>query len=298
MDQVKQNLTGTLPDFAIPYILTQEMEDAAIERKVNSLKDLYQWKAKERHRSTSEIESHLKNHDFTRDFDVKEYLKQINDLTYWDIDEKNRKEQRIQSEKQEMANLSEKCDYKYMYRLLQYNSRKNGREFDLNNYNSMYVKALCFFLSMDKRFESELGYDFKKGLLIRGPYGVGKTYILKCLLDNELQPIEMKSMIDITRMVEREGECFVNIYKKRKLVLDDVGTEEPTVNHYGTKISWFKDFIETHYTSEKVFPRLIITTNCSFDEIEQRYGGRVRSRMAAMFNVIDVKGEDLRKKKA
>ena len=80
------------------------------------------------------------------------------------------------------------------------------------------------------------------------------------------------------------------------ICIDDVGTEEPIVNHYGTKINWFKNFIEGYYAQFNTYESIIITTNCSFQEIEQKYGGRVRSRMAQMFNVINVEGDDFRKK--
>jgi len=78
------------------------------------------------------------------------------------------------------------------------------------------------------------------------------------------------------------------------LYLDDVGTEEPIVNHYGTKINWFKNFIEMYYLKNKPFNKLIISTNNSFDEIESKYGFRVRSRIKDMFNIIDVQGKDMR----
>ena len=42
------------------------------------------------------------------------------------------------------------------------------------------------------------------------------------------------------------------------------------------------------------FNKLIISTNNSFDELESKYGFRVRSRLKDMFNIIDVDGKDLR----
>lgn len=162
--------------------------------------------------------------------------------------------------------------------------------------NAHYIKAICFFLSFDPRFQTELNYSFKKGILIRGDYGVGKTHIIKCVADNYLQRIALLSMLKISEQIKTDGEYNINYNNREKIYLDDVGTEETTVNHYGTKINFFKDFIEKTYDMPNMHNRLIITTNCSFDELEEKYGGRVRSRMAEMFNVIDVTGEDYRKK--
>jgi len=76
--------------------------------------------------------------------------------------------------------------------------------------------------------------------------------------------------------------------------LDDVGTEEHTVNHYGTKISFFKNFIEKYYLQNKTYEKLVVSTNNSFNEMEEKYGFRVRSRIKDMFNIIDVTGKDMR----
>jgi DNA replication protein DnaC len=98
-------------------------------------------------------------------------------------------------------------------------------------------------------------------------------------------------MIDISDEVREYG----GFQAKGKVVyLDDVGSEE-TVNHYGSKINWFKEFLESYYLNSTDFSRLILSTNCNFDQIQEKYGFRVRSRMKEMFNIIDVKGKDLRK---
>lgn len=170
-----------------------------------------------------------------------------------------------------------------------------GKRLVYNDENSFYIKALCYFMSENPKFEDELNLSFKRGMMIRGDYGVGKTHAVKCISDNPLHPIRMYSMIKISKEVDRNGEFIIKSGKDSVIYLDDVGTEEAVVNHYGTKINWFKDFIETYYANYNTYNKLIITTNCSFDELENRYGGRVRSRLAEMFNVIDVKGNDFRK---
>jgi hypothetical protein len=154
------------------------------------------------------------------------------------------------------------------------------------------IKSMCYFLSEDKRFETELGNDFNKGILIRGVSGLGKTFIPKCLSENEFKPISIYSTIEISNICREEGEfkpCFKSI-----LYLDDVGTEQTPVLHYGTKINWIKDFIEMYYLKSTSFNKLIISTNFSFNELEEKYGFRFRSRVKEMFNIVDVSGTDMR----
>jgi DNA replication protein DnaC len=152
---------------------------------------------------------------------------------------------------------------------------------------------LCFFFSSDHRFELELGYSFNKGIMVQGPSGLGKTSAIEAIAHNPVQPVAIYSMIDIANKVRKDGEC--NIDTKSIILLDDVGSEEEQVNHYGTKINWFKDFIESYYLGHNNFSKLLITTNCSGDELERKYGYRVRSRIREMFNTILIEGNDKRK---
>ena len=168
-----------------------------------------------------------------------------------------------------------------------------GKTLIVNDDNKKIITALCFFISSDPRFETVLGYSFKKGLLIRGISGLGKTFLVRCVKDNEIKPITILSMIEIAESVKSEGEFDIRLSDKINY-LDDVGTEQHIINHFGTKINFFKNFIETYYLNNRPFDKLIISTNNNFQELEDKYGFRVRSRLKDMFNVIDVTGKDMR----
>jgi DNA replication protein DnaC len=176
-----------------------------------------------------------------------------------------------------------------------------GKPLDETPDNLPVIKALCFFLSRDDRFFTDLKdgqgrpYDPLKGLLIRGASGTGKTHLVRCAEDNGLNPILTLSMIDITEAVKSEGKFQINQQGKQIIYLDDVGTEEASVKHFGTTNLWFKNFIETVYLRAKCYNHLIITTNLNFKSIEDQYGYRVASRMREMFNVIDLPGKDRRR---
>lgn len=294
---IAQELSSINPNYKapeLPYTLTPEEEESAIKYKIDSLRDLASWKMRQAQMNLNQIEEKLNTMDFNEEFDRQAYLKKVSDLKYWDIEKQNREADYNRQKREEMESLHKYWDANKMYEYLYWSSSNlYGKTLVWNDNNLHYIKSMCFFLSMDTRFETELKYSFKKGILIRGNYGIGKTHVIKCLAGNKLQPIGMYSMIKISEKIKEDGEYNLQSGFK-KTYLDDVGTEEPTINHYGTKINFFKDFIEKAYNWHD-YSQLIITTNCSFDEIEEKYGGRVRSRMAEMFNVINVTGEDFRK---
>ena len=301
-NNIAQELSSINPNYKVPenpYILTPEEEEKAINQKINSLRDLASWKMRQAQMNLNQIDERLKSMDFSKEFNREELLKKINDLKCWDLYKQKMEADRIKEEQDKKDALHKLWDANKMYNLLYYTSlEKYGKELVYNENNLHYIKAMCMFLSLDPRFETDdefkkLKYSFKKGILIRGNYGIGKTHVIKCLAENGLQPIGLYSMIKISEKIKEDGEYSLQCLSK-KLYLDDVGTEEPTINHYGTKINFFKDFIEKAYNWHD-YSKLIITTNCSFDDIEEKYGGRVRSRMAEMFNVINVTGEDFRK---
>jgi len=199
-----------------------------------------------------------------------------------------------QEEVTKSVELQTRCNAKYFYNLMAWTSENVYRKkLILHDDNKPLIRAICFFFSRDERFETELKLDLNKGLLIRGVSGLGKTFLFRCIENNYVRPISIVSMIDISEEVKEEG--YYNLIRNHTIYLDDVGTEEPTVNHYGTKINWFKNFIEMYYLKNQLFNRLVISTNNNFDEIEAKYGFRVRSRMSEMFNIIDVTGKDMRK---
>lgn len=134
-----------------------------------------------------------------------------------------------------------------------------------------------------------------KRIIDSGICGLGKTYLLQCVQDNELNPIQLISMIDVVEVVKRDGDYIPQPQRPREILgFDDVGSEEAVVNHYGTRVNWFKNFIEQIYFRNKVFNKLIISSNDNFETLSNKYGYRVVSRMREMFNVIDVEGRDMR----
>lgn len=289
------NLTDPEPE---EYILTQEEESILVKNEIERLKQFVVWKMGSLAYTEPQIMQRLKEIEWDKEVDKEKLFSTANTNKHQNLWHQQQRVREKQEEEQKQKDLIERCTAKFMFKVMKWTSEnKLGRKLIVHDHNKHLITTLCYFISRDSKFETELGYSFQKGLLIRGIAGLGKTHLVRCLEENELNPILILSMIEITDEIKMNGE-FEIVYGKNKIIyLDDVGTEEPVVNHYGTKISFFKNYIELMYlkNQNKTFNHLIISTNNSFSEIEDKYGFRVRSRIREMFNIVDVKGEDMRK---
>lgn len=275
-------------------ILTVQEETDVINHAINRAKNLFRDKHLEFGERLLDIDVKIAEIDWQSEVDIYSALKTANSNKHYEIWLQNKKEQERINEINRIKELKERHTAKFFYNIMAWTS-KNIYHKDLlvHENNRHLISTICFFLSNDQRFETELGYSLQKGLLVRGISGLGKTFLFNCVKDNELSPITIYSMIELTEIVKSEG--YLELPPNTGITyLDDVGTEEHTINHYGTKINFFKNFIEKYYLNNTVFNRLIISTNNSFTELESKYGFRVRSRIKDMFNIINVTGTDMR----
>lgn len=277
------------------YILTQYEEKAIVSNAILDLQQHKTYKLKGLGYTDFQIKEKLKEFNWEELINKDQLLKRCNSNKHCDLwHEKQREKDRIESERKKKE-LKELWTAKNIFKLMKWTSLNvYGKPLIINEHNKKLITAVCYFLSEDPRLESDLGLSLNKGLLIRGNAGLGKTHVVKCAAENELSPVLILSMVEIADDIKQDGEYEIKMGNRKVIYLDDVGTEEATINHYGTKINYFKNFIEMVYLRNKLFNKLIISTNNSFSEIEERYGFRVRSRVKDMFNIIDVTGKDMR----
>jgi hypothetical protein len=309
LSKIIENHYPSLKDTMISktYILTPEEEEKAIRNAINSEKEAWRYKRDMSKMLQSDtVEAQMEQIDFEKKIDKEKILRIANSNKHRLIQEKGELEKEREELKNKRRELEKKCDAKYFYRLMRsnYELLNLKKPFQQDSDNEGLIKIICFFLSRDPRLETiyraenkggKIYYDLNKGLLIRGVPGLGKTFLFELVKDNELNPIKIVSMIEVAEQINREGNFEFEMGDATILNLDDVGTEEAVINYYGTKINWFKDFIEKSYRNKNRFKNLVITTNLRFDEIEEKYGFRARSRMKEMFNIVDVNGKDRRK---
>lgn len=198
-------------------------------------------------------------------------------------------------EKKKKEEIESHWTAEQMYRLMKLTAAREDKELIYDESNALAIEALCYFCSDDVRFETKLGYSRQKGIILMGGYGTGKTYLPTLLKDNDRNPIQINSMIKIEHEVRNKGSFDLKLSDKHITYLDDVGTESENQKHFGNEINWFQEWIELMYSEQMPFNRLIISTNLNIDGLEQKYTGRVRSRLAEKMNVIILDGSDRRK---
>lgn len=298
ISQLASSLTVRRAPLEIPYLLSPAEEVAAIESHVTNMKSLRRWSILDRGASDLEADDILLEVKWSEEFDRDAVLDKANRLKYWegkDAEIAAHRQHRLMGEYDQLIRT---WTAERMYqRLASRCYDRCRRDLIVNEHTLPLIKVLCYRLSYDTRFVTELHMDPFKGLLLRGDPGKGKTFLVDCLADNPRTPIQMHTLLEISERIRDEGRYSVPpLESSGILYLDDVGTEEVSITHYGTKTRWFKTFIETYYSKRRGdFSKLIISTNDSFDQLQEKYGLRVRSRLAEMFNIIDITGPDLRK---
>lgn len=297
--EVKEVVQGLFPKVITTnedFILTKEEQEQVLFNAIENAKKHKTWKLANRGFNENSIWLKLSEIDFSKEINEAEILRIANSNKHRAIEQRRQFEKYVEEQRKEKEALINKCSAKYMFRLMSFTSKNVfGKKLMVNNDNSFLIKALCFYLSRDDRFEKELGLSLDKGLIIRGSTGLGKTHLVKCLSGNELNPILCINTISVTKELKDEGEYHIDLGENKILFIDDFGSEEPVVNVFGTKISFFRDLLESYYFNKKSYNNLIISTNLNNTDIENIYGKRVRSRNDEMFNIITVSGKDMRK---
>lgn len=166
--------------------------------------------------------------------------------------------------------------------------------------NEEVIRLLCYYFSGDERFELE-GYDLKKGLVLFGGVGVGKSTLMKRFVNNQVQSFKVVMCRQVEDIFSQEGDKTLVEYSHKHQIsvngnifghqylgicFDDLGTE-PESKYYGKATNVMAEIILNRYDNELPFNMTHITTNCSTKEIFDRYGSRVTDRMKQMFNLIE-----------
>ena len=175
-----------------------------------------------------------------------------------------------------------------------------GEKFKIYKKDKEMLLKLCSYFIKDKENCKKFDIDLDKGLLLTGPVGCGKTSLMKLL--HFLVPHQRKYVVmpcrNIVFAFNHLGYKTIEDYGESSFFcFDDMGVE-PMGRHYGKDcnvigeilLSRYDLFLETKLKTHA-------TTNLNAEELEERYGNRVRSRMRELFNLIafDEKDRDKRK---
>ena len=171
-----------------------------------------------------------------------------------------------------------------------------GNHFKILEIDHLIIYKLIAYFLKDEPTCFQHGIDLKKGILLSGPVGCGKTSLLNLM--KFLTPTENKFIVkpcrDISFEFIQDGYQIIHKYSTGKLYLseprtycfDDLGTEN-NLKYFGNECNIMAEIVLSRYDlfiSKKIITH--ITTNLSASEIETHYGNRVRSRLRAMLNLV------------
>ena len=142
----------------------------------------------------------------------------------------------------------------------------------------------------------------RKGIYIYGSCGTGKTHICYAIvkkIEDEMFKIKLWSLPELLRFLKRDFDeankqkdfdntNFAEVINfKGILVIDDIGAEK--------KSEWVEETLYTIINKryEDVLPT-IFTSNYSPEQLIERLGDRIVSRIVGSCDVVELKGEDKR----
>lgn len=155
------------------------------------------------------------------------------------------------------------------------------------------VGQVALWFSWDERFKG----DVRKGLMIRGNVGTGKSLIAeslsKIIFELDILVPKFIHASELQDLYIRNDFDEIDIVKKRAYtIIDDVGVESVETKNYGNVKEPFIDVFDYRYRENK---RTVITTNFKPSEIKETYGTRIIDRFRECMNDLVLDGESFRR---
>lgn len=208
----------------------------------------------------------------------------------------NTNQPHIITEKGVQYHLGELKDNHILYdfkRILIYLDAKGklllGKNFKIYEEDEVVLYKLCIYFIRDFEACAKVNIDPNKGILLSGPLGCGKTSLMKLLrhIVPHQKSYEVIPARNITFMFNNIGYKTIEEYGNSSFYcFDDLGVET-TGRHFGKDCNVMGEILLSRY--DLFLKRNIkthATTNLNAQELEERYGNRVRSRMRQLFNLI------------
>lgn len=175
-----------------------------------------------------------------------------------------------------------------------------GSHFKIYTEDREVLHKLCSYMIRDQKYCKHYHFNPDKGLLLSGPVGCGKTSLMKLL--PYLVPHQRRYQVIPCRNIvfgfNHIGYKTVEDYGSDAYIcFDDIGIE-PTGRFFGKDCNVIGEILLSRYELLlSSHTRTHGTTNLNAEELEERYGNRVRSRMRQLFNLVAFKDTTTDKRK-
>lgn len=194
-----------------------------------------------------------------------------------------------------------------------------GKGFNMNfvidNSNKEFYKNMIMYFMDDPKIEDK-GLSLKKGIMVRGNVGTGKTIAMLVFQYNPqrhynfTKPFRLISTRQIQQEFANNGFKELEKYSTKSFqtssfaygkdkpfarCFDDLGVENHNAKFYGQDCNVIAEILLDRYEMFVKYGMIThATTNLTPTELSKIYGDRVRSRMAEMFNDFVLEGSDRR----
>jgi DNA replication protein DnaC len=167
---------------------------------------------------------------------------------------------------------------------------KYGSHFKIHQKDRFIIFKMIIHAIQDDESCLKHYIDPKKGILLIGPVGCGKTTLMNLVREfcYDHNHYLIKSVRDIALEYSEDGHKALKKYSKQLKIycFDDLGVEQ-NLKHFGNTCNTIGEILLDRYELLIKFNVLThATTNLNAQELESLYGNRVRSRMRSMFNVL------------
>ena len=190
-----------------------------------------------------------------------------------------------------------KFNYPEIIQWLEQKGKQNyGENFKIIEDDIPIITTLLVYFLNDEIMAKAIEIDLKKGILLSGPIGCGKTSLMNLMrfVPDQERKFILKPTREISFEFIKEGYEVIQRYSSgnklqngiKNYCFDDLGTEN-NLKYFGNECNVMGEILLSRYDlfiNKKIITH--ITTNLSASEIEAAYGNRVRSRLRQMLNLI------------
>ncbi len=175
--------------------------------------------------------------------------------------------------------------------------RDERRPFVIDAENRTVIDQLFLYLHQDSRFSG----DLRKGILLTGKYGCGKTLIMHSfseMYNTIVGELDIRrpvlKFIKSTELLETIKDKPIKTFSRMPLIIDELGREPKQIMDYGNLRSPLVEMLCERYDTGAWTHG---TSNFTLETLssESFYGKMTGDRIKSMFNFLELKGGSRRK---